>query len=319
VLSLERMRVLHAVAGAGSVGGAAERLHVTTSAVSQQIAKLEREVGQRLLERHGRGVRLTEAAELLVGHAARLLSQVEQAEADLEAHRGSVTGGLTVAAIATAARALGPPALRLLAGRYPRLRVSLCELEPSESVPLVARGEIDVTVVQDWDTAPLTLPDGLARTGLLDDVVDLALPAGHPLAGRDRVEVGELATDDWVAWPAGSACHGWLLRTLRGRGIEPRVAHTAGEHTTQLALVAAGLGVALIPRLGRDPVPPGVRFVPVHPSPGRHVYAVWRSNAARRPAITATLRALRRAATTLIPTTQPDDPPDSPARPAAVG
>jgi DNA-binding transcriptional LysR family regulator len=304
-LNLERLRMLHAIAGAGSVGGAADRLHVTTSAVSQQIAKLEREVGQRLLERNGRGVRLTEAAVLLVGHADRLLSQVEQAEAELEAHRGSVTGHLSVAAIATAARALGPPALRRLAERYPRLRVSLCELEPSESVPLVARGELDLTLVQDWDTAPLTLPDGLSRAGLLDDVVDLALPAGHRLASRDQVELAELADDDWVAWPAGTVCHGWLLRTLRARGIEPRVAHTAGEHPTQLALVAAALGVALIPRLGRHPVPPGVTFVPVHPSPGRHIYAVWRTNAARRPAITATLQALRHTATALTAPAQP--------------
>jgi DNA-binding transcriptional LysR family regulator len=303
---LERLRMLHAIATSGSVGGAADRLHVTTSAVSQQIAKLEREVGQLLLERSGRGVRLTEAAELLVGHAGRLLAQVEQAEADLEAHRGSVTGRLTVAAIATAARGLGPPALRLLADRYPQLTVSLCELEPDQSVPRVARGELDLTIVQDWDASPLTLPDGLARAGLLDDVVDVALPADHRLADRHTVRVAELADDDWVAWPAGSVCHGWLLRTLRGRGIEPRVAHTAGEHPTQLALVAAGLGVAVIPRLGRDPVPPGVRFVAVHPRPGRHIYAVWRANAARRPAIAATLRALRRAAAAL---------PDAPARP----
>src|ERR1700730_14989747 len=108
MLDLERLRVLHAVARFGSVSAAAEALHVTTSAVSQQMAKLERETGQRLLERRGRGVRLTDAAELLVEHADRLLSLAERAQADLEAHRGAVAGRLTFAAFATAARGLAP-------------------------------------------------------------------------------------------------------------------------------------------------------------------------------------------------------------------
>jgi DNA-binding transcriptional LysR family regulator len=293
MLSLDRLRVLHAIATHGSVTGAAEVLHVTTSAISQQMAKLERETGQRLLERNGRGVRLTDAAELLAAHAERLLSLAERAEADLEAHRGAVAGRLTLAAFATAARGLVPGALRDLRRDHPRLRVGVREVEPHESVPRVTRGELDMAIVQDWRGDPLALPSGLSRAALCDDVADVALPEDHPLAGRETIALRELGGEPWITWSDGWICNAWLLNTLRPH-FEPDIAHTAAEHHTQLALVAAGLGVAIIPRLGRDPLPPGVRCVPVTPRLARHVYAVWRSDADRRPSIRSVVRALRR-------------------------
>lgn len=296
MLSLERLRVLHAIAAYGSVTAAADVLHVTTSAISQQMAKLEREAGQRLLERSGRGVRLTDAAELLVAHAGRMLALAERAEADLEAHHGAVAGRLTLAAFATAARGLAPAALQDLRRDHPRLRVGLEEAEPHETVPRVARGDLDMAVVQDWFNAPLALPDGLRRAGLLDDVADVALPEGHPLAGRDAVDLDELAGEPWITWSLGWVCNAWLLHTLRSHGTEPDIAHTAAEHHTQLALVAAGLGVAIVPRLGREPLPCGVHFAEVRPALARHVYAVWRADADRRPSIRAVVEALRRSA-----------------------
>jgi DNA-binding transcriptional LysR family regulator len=297
VLNLERLRVLHAVWAAGSVGGAARTLHVTTSAVSQQVARLEREVGQRLVERQGRGIRLTEAGELLARNAGELLTRVEQVEAGLAEHRGAVAGQVTVAAFATAARGLLPGVLKDLRSRYPELTVSLAELEPHEAVPALARGDLDLAVVQDWAEDALTVPDGLSRRHLLDDPFDVALPAGHPLAGRDRLAITELAADDWISWSSGQICHDWFARTLGTHDARPRIRHTASEHATQLALVAAGLGAAVIPRLGREPVPPSVRFVPLDPAPVRRVFALWRASAAARPAIGAILAALRRAVT----------------------
>lgn len=294
MLSLERLRVLHAIATYGSVTAAADVLHVTTSAISQQMAKLEREAGQRLLERSGRGVRLTDAAELLVTHASRMLALAERAQADLEAHSGAIAGRLRLAAFATAARGLAPLALRDLRRDHPRLRVGLEEAEPHEAVPRVARGDLDLSIVQDWFNAPLALPDGLSRAGLLDDVADVALPEDHPLAGRDAVDIEELSGEPWITWSRGWICNSWLLHTLRTHGTEPDIAHTAAEHHTQLALVAAGLGVAIVPRLGRDPVPAGVRFAEVRPALTRHVYAVWRADADRRPSIRAVIKALRR-------------------------
>ncbi|MGW0649341.1 LysR family transcriptional regulator [Streptomyces umbrinus] len=295
MLNLERLRTLDALARHGSVSGAAEGLHVTTSAVSQQMSKLEREVGQQLLAKNGRGVRLTDAGRLLADHAARILSQVELAQSDLEAQRGQVMGELRLAAFPTAARGLFPTALAALRAEHPGLRVRSRELEPEIGVAWVTRGDLDLAVVLDWYNKPLPLPDGLVKASLLDDPTDLALPVGHRLADRSEVDLADFADDEWIAWDEGEFCHEWLLFTLRGKGIEPVVAHRAVEHHTQLAMVAAGLGVCVAPRLGRDPVPAGVRTVPVRPRVTRHVYAVWRADADRRPAIRAAVDALRSA------------------------
>lgn len=282
--------MLHTLATTGSVHASAGALHVTTSAVSQQLARLEREVGQPLVARHGRGVRLTDAGELLAEHAGTLLRRVRVAEADLARQHGAVTGTLTVAAFATAARGLLPGALRELRDRYPALRLRSAEQEPDVAIPAVRHGDVDLAVIQDWPEAPLSLPDDVRRAGLLDDTFDVALPADHRLAGRHRVELAEVADAEWISWSVGQLCHGWLTGTV----APDRVRHTAAEHSTQLALVAAGLGIALIPRLGRDPVPPGVRLLPVSPTPVRRVHAVWRAGTTRAPALRAVLGALRR-------------------------
>jgi DNA-binding transcriptional LysR family regulator len=291
-LNLERLRVLHTVWTTGSVGGAAAALHVTTSAVSQQIARLEREVGQSLVERQGRGVRVTEAGAVLARSAAGVLALVEQVEAGLAGHRGVVAGPLAVAAFATAARGLLPGVLAELRGRYAELDVSMSEREPDAAVAALRRGHLDVAVVQDWSDDVLAVPDGLSRRHLLDDPFDVALPAAHPLAGRPAVAVTDLADDDWIGWSTGQICHDWLAATLRRHGAQARIRHTASEHSTQLALVAAGLGAAVIPRLGRDPVPPSVRLVPIDPQPARRVFALWRDSAAARPAVAAAVTAL---------------------------
>ncbi|GAA2460983.1 LysR family transcriptional regulator [Streptomyces macrosporus] len=296
MLNLERLRILHAIARHGSVSGAAEGLHVTTSAVSQQMAKLERETGQQLLARNGRGIRLTDAGRLLAEHARRILSQLELAEADLEAHRGQAVGELLLGAFPTAARGLFPTVLAALRADHPQLRVRLQEMEPDTAVPRLVRGDIDLAVVLDWYNRPLSLPGGLAKVPLLDDPADVAMPADHPRAGTGPVELADFADDEWISWPDGEFCHDWLLFTLRGQGIEPKIRHTAGEHHTQLALVGAGLGVAVAPRLGRGPVPDGVAVAPVRHTMKRHVYAIWREDADRRPSIRAAVEALRGAA-----------------------
>lgn len=296
MLDLERLRALHSVATYGSVSAAADALHVTTSAVSQQLAKLERETGQKLLERNGRGVRLTDAAELLVAHAERILSLVERAQADLEAHRGSVVGQITVAAFPTAVRGLMPAALRELRTDHPELRVMVREEDPMQSMPLVVRGDFDMAVVQDWNNEPLPLPDGLHKGVICEDVADVALPADHPLAGRDAIDLKELAGDPWISSSPDSICCDWLRRTLRAVDSEPRIEHMVYEFASQLALVAAGFGNVILPRLGRCDVPPGVAIVPLADPLSRRVYAVWREEAARRPAIRAVVTALRAAA-----------------------
>ncbi|MEB8343459.1 LysR family transcriptional regulator [Streptomyces endophyticus] len=294
MLNLERLRVLDALARHGSVSGAAEGLHVTTSAVSQQMAKLEREAGQQLLAKHGRGVRLTDAGRLLAEHAARILSQVELAQSDLEAQRGQVAGELRLSAFPTAARGLFPGALAALRAEHPQLRVRSQELEPERAVSGVIRGDLDLAVVLDWYNKPMPMPEGLVKASILDDPADVAMPAGHPLAGREEVGLEDFADDEWITWGQGEFCHEWLMFTLRAKGVEPQIGHRAAETHTQLGLVAAGLGVCVAPLLGRDPVPEGVVTVPVRQKVRRHVYVVWRADADRRPSIRAAVRALQK-------------------------
>jgi DNA-binding transcriptional LysR family regulator len=294
-LNLERLQSLQAVATFGSVTSAASALRLTPSAVSQHLGKLQRDVGQRLVEPYGRGVRLTPAGTLLAEQARLILAAVEGAESALDRQRDRVVGDLQVAAFATAARAIAAPAAARLIRDHPQLTVRLSERQPDESVPLVAAGHLDLAVVNDWSNAPIVLPDGLTQRLVLNDPVDLAVPPDHPLAVRDRVHLTELGEEGWITWPHGGVCHEWLTQTLRRHGLAPEVRHTAGEHPTQLAMVAAGLGVAVVPRLGRGPAD-GVRLIPLEPSFTRQIYVVWREIATERPATAATVAALQQAA-----------------------
>ena len=296
MLSLERLRALHAIATYGSVRAAAAALRVTTSAISQQMAKLELELGEQRLDRIGRGVRLTDAAARLVKHADRIMSVVAEAEADFEAHRGVVVGQLSIAAFPTAIRGLAPGALAGLRALHPQVDVALAELDPDEGVPLVSRGDLDLLIVQDWFNAPLTVSDGLVKSPLLDDLCDVALPVDHPLAHRKLIDLKDIAHEPWISWSRRSICNDWLVLTLRSQGVEPVIAHHAAEQQSQLALVSAGLGLSILPRLGRGRLPDNVRAIPVRPALSRHVYAIWRSDAARRPAIRAAIEALRAVA-----------------------
>jgi molybdate transport repressor ModE-like protein len=296
MLSVDRLRVLHTIAAHGSLSAAAQALHVTNSAVSQQLTKLERETGQVLVERNGRGVRLTDAAELLVEHTSRILSMVQRAEAELEAHRDDVIGHLRLSGTPTAVRGLLPHALTSLRESHPGLRLELNEEEPHESLPAMVRGDADLAMVVDWVGSPLDLPAGMSRAPLMEDIGDIALPADHPLAHRELLEIDEILTLPWISWSKASICNEWLHDMIRARGAEPRIVHNVEEHQTKLALIAAGIGAAVMPRLGRGAVPEGVRIVPVQPALVRQVYVFWRTDASRRPAIRATVRALREAA-----------------------
>jgi DNA-binding transcriptional LysR family regulator len=293
MLDLVRLRVLHTVAGHGTLAAAAQALHLTPSAVSQQMAKLEREAGCRLVERQGRRLRLTEDGLALAAHAQRILATVEEAEADLDERRGQVLGTLTVGAFPTAARGLLPGVVVSCAERFPDLRVRLREVEPYQVMTRVAAGDLDVAVAQDWVNVPVAVPDRLRSRDIGSDPADVAFPPGHPLAGRASVTLTELAGEPWVASTEGTICHDWLTTTFRTAGHEPVIAHQAAEFPTQLALVAAGLGIALLPRMAGDAVPAGVRLVPVAPVMSRRIFAVWREEAARRPSVRAFVDTLR--------------------------
>ncbi|MFJ4002167.1 LysR family transcriptional regulator [Streptomyces sp. NPDC090023] len=293
MLDLQRLRALHAVSVHGSVGAAASALGYTPSAVSQQITKLERETRSVLLERDGRGVRLTAEARQLASAAQEMLAVMERAETELEQRRGVPAGLLTVVAFASAARGLLPGVLAELVVRHPALDVRLSEVDPHLSVDMVAKGAVDLAVVHDWDIAPLPLPPGVEQAVLGDDPCTLLVPRTHPFAGRSSVRRAELGGQRWVCQPPGRVCHDWLVRTLREAGHTLEIVHQADENPTLVALIAAGLGIGLVPRLGRGPLPPGAVELPLDPAPVRRLYALWRTGASGRPAIVETVRALR--------------------------
>jgi DNA-binding transcriptional LysR family regulator len=293
MIDLGRLRALHAVDQYGSVNRAAEVLGYTPSAVSQQLTKLERETRTTLVERQGRGIVLTDAARQLASTASRILELVEDAELTLEEHRGQAIGTLSIAAFPTAARGLLPHALSRLIDDNPGLDVRIVETDPFEAVAAVNRGEIHVAVVHDWHNAPLSLPDGLSRAKLGSDPADVLLPATHRLAGKEFVRAEDLVGERWICQPAGSICHEWLVRTMRRAGVEPNVAYSVAEYQTQLAMLSRGIGIGLLPRLGRGTLPDDVVVVPLQPAPSRRLYAVWRTTTSRRPAISVTLETLK--------------------------
>jgi DNA-binding transcriptional LysR family regulator len=152
-----------------------------------------------------------------------------------------------------------------------------------------------VIIINDWENAPIALPDGLTKAPLFDDVADIALPPAHRLAKAKTIKLADVSGEEWIAWPSGSICHDFLMHTLRSSGHEPKIAHTAGEYETQLALVAAGLGCCVLPRLGRGAVPKTVTVLPSEPALRRHVYAAWRTHSSRRNVIRAAVEEFQSA------------------------
>lgn len=291
VINLERLRVLDAVAVHGSIARAATALHVTPSGVSQQLARLERESGHRLLEPHGRSVRLTTAGRLLAGYAARVVAEADAAESDLAGLGDEILGPLRLGGVGSLLRALLPDALAALAHDHPRLVPTLVDGEVVDMVPLLLRGEIDLLLIESWTNRPLSLPAGLSIRTLAVEEVHLALGTRHPLAGREEVGLAELEDEVWASCPAGTEPHEALVQAVRACGVEPEVRYTVTELATQLALVARGLTVALLPEMGQRPAPEGVRFLPVRPRLHREVLTAWRG-AAESPSIRACVAAL---------------------------
>ncbi|GAA0425256.1 LysR family transcriptional regulator [Actinoplanes capillaceus] len=289
MIDVGRLRALHAVASYGTVLAAGHALHCTPSAVSQQLAKLERETGATLVEKDGRRLRLTEAGRVLADHAERVLTSLDEAETALAAHRDTVTGRLTMTAFATACRALMPHALRRLATDHPQLTTGLIEVNPHEGLDLLRRGHVDLAVLDDWPEVALRYPDGISKVTLGEDHADLVVPHDHFL--KDTATLEDARDERWIGVRAGDVCYEYLIRSLPGVVPDFQV----GEFETQLTLIAAGLGVGLIPRLARGALQPGVRIVQINPTPTRRVVLAWRDSSAARPAIRAAEQALREA------------------------
>jgi DNA-binding transcriptional LysR family regulator len=298
MIDLAAVTSLRAVATHGSVVSAADALGYTPSAVSQQVKRLERQTGVPLLERVGRGVMLTSHGRHLVDAGSRLLADIEAVESGLHQRAHTVAGRLRVTAFSTAMRGLVAPIARALREAHPDLTLALTEREPWDTIDLVATGQSDLGVVHRWGDVPITIPDHLAATQVASDFAEVIVPVGHPLAGRTRVSPRDLVDEGWIATPEGTICRQWLTRMYAGTGRLPRIAHTAMEFDSHLALVRAGLGIALVPRLGRQPLGDELVAVPAHdPEPTRDVIAVHRRSMAESPAVNAVLARLSRGQT----------------------
>jgi DNA-binding transcriptional LysR family regulator len=278
MLNLVRLKVLFEVVGRGSFSAAAEALDYTQSAVSQAIARLEAETGATLVVRDRRGVRPTVAGAVLLEHAELILAQVRAAEDDVAAVLGIRGGRLRVASFPSAGAALMPQAIASFRRRHPKVQLSLAEGEPEEIVPRLRAGEFDLALlfefpgVEDQTDASAGGPEQLAVTPLLDDPMHVALPGEHELASKSGLTLWDLRGEDWVQTSASSPCARHVVRSCLASGFEPHVAFESDDYETVQGLVAAGVGVALIPRLALTHRHPGVVVRSLEPaSPMRGV------------------------------------------------
>jgi DNA-binding transcriptional LysR family regulator len=293
MLNVNRMRILREVAARGSIAGAAEALYLSPPAVSQQMATLEREAGVELLERVGRGVRLTPAGERLVEYADRVLAVLEEAQADVDAVAHGVAGRVFTSAFPTAARALLVPALARLRQDYPRLQLKMVDLEPEDSLPLLRVGDLDILITYEFEIMPESLGQGMERVPLMSEPMAIALPVSHPKASGP-VSIADLKDDQWVVGRDGSPFLEVQKHVAHQAGFEPHVDYHSNDFQVILAAVEAGLGVALVPPMGRFAEYPGVAFrQPADIQVRRQISAVIRSGSGSSPAVAAALNAIR--------------------------
>jgi DNA-binding transcriptional LysR family regulator len=294
MLDVKRLRVLREVALRGSFSAAAESLAYTQSAVSQQIAALEREAGTVLVERRARGVHLTEAGRALVAHADVILARLADADAELEAIAGMRGGRLRIVSFPTAGATIAPLAIGRFRERHPGVEVTLAPREPQEGLECLKSGECDIALTVEAAFEPISDP-AIERHHLLDDPMYLCLPAGHPVASKARIRLADLAEESWVMGSTGRCPDGLILeRACQALGFEPRVAFQSDDYTAVQGFIAAGVGVCLIPDLAlvavRDDVV--IRCLEGRP-PVRHVLAATLAGGYVSPAAAAMLAILQ--------------------------
>ena len=252
MLDVKQLRVLKEVAACGSFSAAAESLSYTQPAISQQVAALERATGSVLVDRTSRGVRLTDAGRALVEHAEAVLTRLAAAEAELEAIAGVRGGRLRLASFATAGALIAPPALKLFATRFPEVELSLLDAEPPDAARMLRQADLEIALVLDYTHVEPKefdrIYDGIELTHLLDDPMYLALPRDHPQARQRRLRLEDLAEETWVQAGDGP-CGRVATGACQLAGFAPRVGFMSDDYTVVQGLVAAGMGVALLPAL----------------------------------------------------------------------
>jgi DNA-binding transcriptional LysR family regulator len=292
MLDVRRMRMLREVALRGSFSGAAEALSFTQSAVSQQIAALEREAGISLVQRNARGIRLTEAGEALVRHTDVILARLGEAEAELEAIAGVRGGRLRLAAFESASSSLMPLAIAAFREAHAGVELTMIITEPEDAAPLLRSGELDVALV--YDARVDAEVDGVTRHPLLSDPMFVAMPVDHPLAHKRALRLADLADDPWIGSVGDGEYTRLVNRACAAAGFEPRIAFQTDDYTASQGFVAAGVGVCLIAELGLTSVRDDIVIRSLgRDTPVRQVYAATAAESHRTPATQAMLDILQ--------------------------
>jgi DNA-binding transcriptional LysR family regulator len=298
MLNIGRLNVFREVIEHGSFSAAADALSYSQSAVSQAIATLEGEAGTALIERSRGGVRPTAAGAALAGHLGGILGQIESAEREVAAIAAGRGGRLRTASFPSAGATLMPAAVAGFRSSHPGVELTLAEGEPEEIGPRLRAGEFDLVLLYEFEGSGERLAAGMRRFELLDDPLHLALPADHPLATRSKPpRLADLEGESFVQTSATTPCARHVVRSCHVAGFEPRVAFESDDYATVQGLVAAGVGVALIPQLALSPVRDDVVVRSLGPrGPVRKVFAATPRSAAASPAVATMLDVLRAAA-----------------------
>ncbi|SDO99152.1 DNA-binding transcriptional regulator, LysR family [Nakamurella panacisegetis] len=297
MIDLRRLEILRELDRCGTIAATAEVVHLTPSAVSQQLAALSREAGTPMLEPDGRRVRLTAAAQLLLRHAHEVFTHLEHAESDLAAFRRGDAGVVRLGAFPTAIRGIAVPVLNQL--RSSRLEVQIREVQPEHTVDALLSRSVDLAVTLTGGSEVLGADDPrLTDEHLIDDVMDVALPLDHRLAGETSIDLADLADDDWITHMAGVPCWAAMRTACARAGFVPRSRHSADDFTGAVALVGTGAGICLLPRLAQGPFSSDpVVVIPVAGEPPlRRIAVQYRAGTHDQPHIAPVLTALRAVA-----------------------
>ncbi|MEV0252983.1 LysR family transcriptional regulator [Streptomyces sp. NPDC050732] len=292
---IKKLQILRTLSERGTVTATARTLRMTPSAVSQQLSNLAKQLGVPLLEAHGRRVRLTDAAHLVLRHAEAVFAQLERADAELTAYAQGEAGEVRVGAFSTAVPALVVPAVRALREAAPGISVRVRETEAAQAYELLAAGEVDIALSLAVQAPAGTDADTrFTRESLLADPLDVALPGDHRLASAEGLRLADLAAEPWIF--GGSGPWSEITRAAcEGAGFTPEQAHSASGWTAILAMVEAGMGVALVPRMAAVSRAGVAMRALSADHPTRHVVAAVRRGAAGGAAVARVLAALRSA------------------------
>ena len=309
MIEVRRLRLLREVQMRGTLAAVAGALHLSPSAVSQQLAQLERETGAVLLRKAGRRVQLTAQGEILAGHAAAILDRLERAESELQASLDEPAGTVRIAVFQSAALALMLPTLRLLGEQYPQLRVTITQREPETALLETNAYEFDLVVAEQYPGHAAPWHGGLDRTVLTHDAIRLAVP---PRARRVHT-LADSAGLPWVVEPRGAASRHFAEQACRQAGFEPDIRFETADLQAHAALIRSGNAVALVPDLFWQGRRPGVRLIDLPTAPLRTVFTGTRHSMAQRPSIRAARVALDAAVIDLVARSTGSGQPKNPS------